>query len=114
MYNFNNFLISLKKDIILPSGQLNIPGILYTLAIPISLMGIITYIQTSMNSINNTNLFHIHDLLFSLSMLFLMILKIPYFHDKPIAFVQFIIFGILWAIATTLLIIAYNKTLNKK
>lgn len=100
----------LQRDIIKPNGELNIPGLLYILAIPITFIGIISYIQTAMSSLKNPKLFKIHDLWFTLTMFLLMIVKIPYFFDKPISLIQFILFSLLWAIAAIILTIVYIES----
>lgn len=105
----NTFQI-LQRDIIKPNGELNIPVLLYILAIPITLIGIISYIQTAMSYLKDPKLFKTHDLWFTLTMFLLMIVKIPYFFDKPIALLQFILFSLLWSIAAVILIIVYIES----
>ena len=103
----------LKQDIINLKGNINIPGLLYIIAVPISLTGIFFYIKTAISSLYNPKLFKTHDLWFAISMFILMVVKIPYFFDKPIALFQFIIFGLLWGIATIILLIVYFRFKSK-
>ena len=104
-----NIFSLLKKDFINPTGSLNWPGILYTLAIPISLFAIIAFIKSSYLAVKNPTLFHSHDLIFALLYFALVLCKIPYFTDKPIAFCQFVVSAILWAIAAILMSYAYSE-----
>jgi hypothetical protein len=108
-----SFFDQLKRDILLPNGSVNIAGLMYILAIPITLIGIITYIQTAEIAMKNPLKFHIHDLIFTILMTGLMLCKIPYFSDKPIALMQFIIFALLWGIAMVILSIAFNEQIKK-
>jgi len=97
----------LKKDIINSDGKINIPGLLYILAIPTAIFSVFLFIESAVTEYNNPKTFHIHDLLFGLLMMVLMLCKIPYFFDKPIALLQFIVFSALWGIAAIILTMAY-------
>tara|TARA_R110002072_G_C7855344_1_gene526018 strand:- start:328 stop:714 length:387 start_codon:yes stop_codon:yes gene_type:complete len=110
-------LLKLKRDLINANGTLNWPGILYTLAIPISLFAIITFIRSAYLAVKDPHLFHSHELIFSILYLVLVLCKLPYFSDKPIAFYQFILSAILWSIAAILMSYAYSEYIlikNKK
>jgi hypothetical protein len=104
-----NIFTLLKRDFINSNGSLNLPGILYTIAIPTSIFAIITFINSSYLAVKNPTLFHSHDLIFALLYFVLVLCKIPYFTDKPIAFFQFIVSAILWAIAAILMSYAYSE-----
>ena len=112
--NSKNFFNLLKKDLIKTNGSFNWPGILYTLAIPISLFAVVTFIRSAYLEFKNPKLFHSHDLVFSLLALTILFCKIPYFTDKPIAFAHYILLGILWFLAGTLMLLAYYEHRIKK
>jgi len=105
---------ALKKDIINPNGGLNWPGILYTIAIPISLFAVFNFIKSAYLAVENPTLFHTHDLVFSLLYLGLILCKIPYFADKPLALCQFVVLALLWAIASILMSYAYSEYILSK
>jgi hypothetical protein len=113
--NKPNILMLLHKDLF-KNKSLNWPGILYIFAIPISLLGVISFVKTSYLASQNSNDFHLHDFIFGILYFFLVLFKIPYFSDKPIAYIQFIILSILWGISCIFMIYAYTeyKAINKK